>query len=240
MIADFLRDQIREGILSVGDPLPSESRLRERWQTSRGPVRQALAALRAEGTISGGRGKPPVVSSSAFAQPFDTLLSYSAWVHSIGREPGQRTLELARRPASALAAARLQIAEGTPVVEELRLRLLDGAPAMLERASYVEHVGRLLFEFDTDSGSEWTYLQSRGVRLATASHIIDAVGADSVDAENLLVAEGTPLLRQQRTARSTEGEIVEYHDDRYLPNLVTFTLENNIDVRTALTRGASM
>ena len=238
VIADSLRDQIQRGELALGAALPSESQLCDRWNSSRGPVRQALATLRAEGIIAGGRGKPPVVCSSSIGQPFDTLLSYSAWAHSIGRTPGQHTLELALRRADDTAAAELGVDEGVPVVQLLRLRLLDGEPAMLERATFVEHVGRRLFDFDCDSGSLWAYLLSQGVQFRTASHVIDAVAADPVDALHLGVAEGAPLLRQQRRTRSADGEIIEYHDDRYLPGLVSFTLENTLDARCALVRNA--
>ncbi|MGH3638269.1 MAG: GntR family transcriptional regulator, partial [Mycobacterium sp.] len=162
----------------------------------------------------------------------------SAWVQSIGRTPGQRTLELTLRPADELAASNLNIDEGRPVVQVLRLRYLDGDRAMLERGTFVEHVGRLLFDFDCDSGSMWAYLQSRGVKLATASHVVDAVGADPVDATHLGVATGSPLLRQQRSTRDADGELLEFHDDRYLPEFVSFTLDNNLDVRTTLVRNA--
>jgi GntR family transcriptional regulator len=237
-IAQDLRDRIRRGELPLGAALPSESRLCAQWKSSRGPVRQALATLRAEGLITGGPGKPPVVCSAAVGQSFDTLLSYSAWAHSIGRTPGQHTLELSLRKADELAASSLHLEVGSPVVQVLRLRLLDGAPAMLERATFVEHVGRLLFDFDCDSGSIWAYLQSRGVKLATATHNIDAIGADAVDAAHLQVPEGSPLLRQRRTTRGADGEIIEFHDDRYLPELISFTLENTLDTRTALARNA--
>lgn len=237
-IAHDIRERVRIGELAVGAPLPSESQLCGLWKSSRGPVRQALATLRAEGVITGGAGKPPVVCSTAVGQSFDTLLSYSAWAGSIGRVPGQRTLELSLRPADPTDAANLKIDEGRPVVRVLRLRYLDGEPAMLERGTFVEHVGRLLFDFDCDSGSMWAYLQSRGVRLATASHVIDAVGADPVDATNLGVAQGSPLLRQQRSTRAADGELVEFHDDRYLPDIVSFTLDNNLDVRSTLVRNA--
>lgn len=237
-IAHDIRERVRLGELAVGSPLPSESQLCGQWKSSRGPVRQALATLRAEGVITGGAGRPPVVCSTAIGQPFDTLLSYSAWVQSIGRTAGQRTLELTLRPADELAASHLNIDEGRPVVQVLRLRYLDGERAMLERATFVEHVGRLLFDFDCDSGSMWAYLQTQGVRLATASHVIDAVGADSVDATHLGVAQGSPLLRQQRSTRAADGELVEFHDDRYLPDIVSFTLDNNLDVRTTLVRNA--
>jgi GntR family transcriptional regulator len=238
MIADSLREQIRLGQLTMGAPLPSESQLCDQWKSSRGPVRQALATLRSEGLIAGGRGKPPVVCTTSIGQPFDTLLSYSAWARSIGREPGQRTLELALRRADEHASSVLHINEGMPVVQVLRLRYLDGEPAMLERATFVEHVGRLLFDFDCDSGSLWAYLLSQGVQFATASHVIDAVAADPVDSQHLGVAEGAPLLRQQRSTRSVDGEVIEYHDDRYLPAIVSFTLENTLDARCALTRNA--
>jgi GntR family transcriptional regulator len=240
VIADSLREQIRLGELSVGIPLPSESQLCERWNSSRGPVRQALATLRSEGLIAGGRGKPPVVCTSSVGQPFDTLLSYSAWAHSIGRTPGQRTLELALRPADERAASALRIDQGAPVVQMLRLRSLDGEPAMLERATFVEQVGRRLFDFDCDSGSLWAYLLSQGVQFAGASHVIDAVAADDVDAAHLAVRDGAPLLRQQRTTHSPDGEVIEYHDDRYLPAIVSFTLQNTFDARCTLTRNAKL
>jgi len=237
-IAEDLRERIRDGRLEVGGVVPSEAELCEQWKTSRAPVRQALATLRADGVISGGRGRRATVSSNALGQPFDALMSYSAWVRSLGRTPGQRTLELALRPADPAAAAALHIEEGALVVQGLRLRLLDGVPVMLERATYLESVGRLLFDFDSDSGSQWEYLQSRGVEFAAASHIIDAVAADETDAAQLEVPEGTPLLRQRRSARNPQGVIIEHNDDRYLPTEIAFTLENAPNVRAPLVRRA--
>jgi len=239
LIADSIRERIRVGELAVGEALPSESQLCGQWRSSRGPVRQALAALRAEGLIAGGAGKPPVVCSTSVGQSFDTLLSYSAWARSTGHEPGQRTLELALRPADREAATRLGIDEGAPVVQFLRLRYLDGERAMLERATFADHVGRLLFDFDCDSGSVWEHLRSRGVQFAAASHTIDAIGADPVDARHLDVFEGAPLLRQRRSARTRDGAVVEFHDDRYLPHVVSFTLENTLEAHTTLTRNAT-
>ncbi|MGB4780214.1 GntR family transcriptional regulator [Microbacterium sp.] len=235
-IAEDLREQIRDGRLPIGSAVPSESELCVQWNTSRAPVRQALAALRAEGVISGGQGKRATVSSHALRQPFDTLMSYSAWASSVGRKPGQQILELALRPADSLAAEMLQVSEGSLVVEGLRLRLLDDERVMLERATYLESVGRLLFDFDSNSGSQWEFLRTRGVAIASASHTIDAVAADDVDAVHLGVTEGSPLLRQRRLARDAQGTVIEYHDDRYLPAMIAFTLENTPNMRSALGR----
>ena len=235
-LADDLRRRIASGELPVGATLPSEAQLCREVGASRGPVRQALGTLRAEGLIGGGRGRPPVVRSRPMSQPFESLMSFSSWAERIGRAPGQRTLEIARRGARREAADSLGLDEGEPVVQLLRLRLLDGRPAMVERTTFVEPVGRLLFDTDPDAGSIYAYLTSRGVDLAVARHVFDAVAADETDAELLAVAPGAPLLRERRRTTSAVGEPQEYSDDRYRPDLVTFTLENQKLTRPALTR----
>ncbi|GIH23944.1 GntR family transcriptional regulator [Acrocarpospora phusangensis] len=236
-IAAEIRHQIASGNLPVGAALPSESQLCEHWGASRAPVRQALAALRAEGLIGGGQGKPPVVRSQAVTQSFETFLSFSRWAQDLGRTPGQRTLEIAKRPASPEAADALGLAEGEPVVELLRVRLLDGIPAMIERTAFVWSVGRLLFDHDCDSGSIFAYLSSQGVDLSRGRHVFDAVNADSTDSELLEIPAGAALLRERRHTSSAAGDPLEYSDDRYRPDLVSFTIENSQQaVRPALLR----
>jgi GntR family transcriptional regulator len=235
-IAADIRRRILAGELSLGEAVPSESQLCTQWNASRGPVRQALGALRAEGLIGGGRGKPPVVFRQAITQPFETFMSFSRWVAGIGGTPGQRTLEIARRPATASVADALSLTEGAPVVQLLRLRLIDGRPTMIERTTFVEPVGRLLFDFDCDSGSIYAYLAGRGVDTTHGSHVIDAVAADDTDSSLLGIPVGAPLLRERRRASSVTGQPVEYSDDRYRPDIVSFSIENSESASPALAR----
>jgi GntR family transcriptional regulator len=225
-IAENLRGRILRGELPPGTTLPSEARLCAQFQASRGTIRSALNTLRREGLIGGGQGRPPTVRDTSLGQPFETLISFSSWANEGGHVPGQRTIEVARRGASAAAAEVLGVEEGTPVVDILRLRLLDGRPAMLERSSFVESVGRLLFDFDPDSGSIYAFLISRGVELNKARHTFDAVAADETDAELLDVEVGSPLLRERRRAMADDGTPLESADDRYRPDRVTFTIDN--------------
>ena len=225
-VAQELRKQIADGRLAIGQQIPSETSLCSTFGASRGTVRAALAALRHEGLISGGQGRSPVVREAVAPQSFETFMSFTSWAEKIGRTPGQRTIEVARRGASAVAAQVLGIAEGDPVVDVLRLRTLDGTPAMLERSSFVESVGRLLFDFDPDHGSIYAYLTSRGVDLSEGRHTIDAVAADDVDAMHLDVEPGAPLLRERRRAVDSTGAFLECADDRYRPDRVAFTIDN--------------
>jgi GntR family transcriptional regulator len=233
VVAAQLRQRIRTGALKVGEFLPSEAELCEEFSASRTPVRQALATLREEGLISGGQGRRSMVLDVVPSQPFESLLSFTTRARLTGYEPGQRLQEIAlRRPGAAVAAA-LQIDPDALTVQLLRLRLLDGRPAMVERMTYTEAVGRPLLDADLDAGSVYALLSGYGVDLASARHTFDAVAADEVDAELLEVAVGTPLLRERRLTADSKGVPLEWSEDRYRPDVANVTVTNNRSARSA-------
>ena len=235
-VAEELRGRIGRGELVPGAALPSEAQLCEQFGASRGTLRSALATLRREGLIDGGQGRLPVVRDVVAHQPFENLMSFSAWAEQLGRTPGQRTIEVARRAVSGPAAHQLGLEPGTMAVDILRVRLLDGEPVMVERATFVEPVGRLLFDFDLDSGSIYAHLTAEGVDLRSARHTFDAVLAGELESELLGIPAGAPLLRERRRATSADGTPLEYGDDRYRPDRVTFTIDNSLPTSVGLPR----
>lgn len=60
-IADDIRMQIERGDLVPGDPLPTLHEIADRWGCSLSSARSAIALLKQQGLITGGRGKAPVV-----------------------------------------------------------------------------------------------------------------------------------------------------------------------------------
>src|SRR5262249_14326876 len=226
-VADELRGRIDRGDLVPGASLPSVAQLCEQFGASRGTIRAALATLRREGLIDGSQGRSPVVRDAVASQPFESLLSFTAWAEQLGRTPGQRTIEVAMRGVSGPAAHELGLEPGTMGVDLLRVRLLDGEPVMVERATFVEQVGRLLFDFNLDSGSIYAYLTAEGVDLRSACHTFDAVPAGELDSDLLGVPVGAPLLRERRRATSADRTPLEDRHDPYRPDRVTFTIGNS-------------
>lgn len=225
-VAGELRQRIIRRDYLIGESLPTESALCTEFGVSRGPVRQALATLKNEGLIRLSQGKPAVVRSHDATQTLDTFTPFTQWAQRNGRNAGSRTVEVARRRASEPAQVALDLTATDFVVEVLRVRLLDGEPAMIERSAFVDSVGSLLFDFDTDSGSITDYLAGRGVYYDSMEHVLDAVAASTVDAENLGIDAGSPLLRERRTSRDQHGRVFELADDRYRPELVAFSIVN--------------
>ena len=87
-VAEDIKAAIAAGGYAAGTRLPSEHELAERYSVSRGTVRQAFAALRADGIIASRRGARRVVVGGPRVQSFGELLSFSRWARAMGEVPG--------------------------------------------------------------------------------------------------------------------------------------------------------
>ena len=134
-VAEDIKAAIAAGTYPPGSLLPSEAELAERYGLSRGTVRQAFAALRADGVIASRRGARRVVIGGPRVQSFGELLSFSRWARAIGEEPGGRVISLERRPATEAEASGLA---WTPAP-----RVLPGPRAAAVRAAGDGRAGRL-------------------------------------------------------------------------------------------------
>ncbi|HEX3788873.1 MAG TPA: GntR family transcriptional regulator [Pseudonocardiaceae bacterium] len=227
-VADDLRAAIAAGTYGPGARLPSESDLAERYAVSRGTVRQAFAALRADGVIASRRGARRVVLGGPRFQGFGELLSFSRWARSIGETPTGRMVNMTRRAATDEEATRLGLDCGTRIYHLIRVRMLSGRPVMIERSAFPDRVGALVAGIDGDRESITDRLEELGVIFADAEHIIDAVPASAEDARLLDVRPRVPLLRERRRTTDPTGAPVEWSEDRYLADAVAFTVHNSV------------
>lgn len=234
-VADDIKAAIAAGAYATGTRLPSESELADRYSVSRGTIRQAFAALRADGVIASRRGARRVVVSGPRVQTFGELLSFSRWAHAMGEVPSGHVDRLERRPALPVEAQRLGLEPGAPVHYLIRVRLLTGRPVMVERAVYPEKVGILVAGLDLARDSITQRLEDLGVVFADAEHVIDAIAASDDDARMLGVPPRSPLLRERRLTTDQAATPVEWSDDRYLGTEAAFSVRNSVAVN-ALSR----
>lgn len=227
-VAADLRGAIATGAYGSGGRLPAESALAEQYGVSRGTIRQALGALRADGLVTSRRGTRRVVLGTTPVQSFAELLSFTSWARSLGEEPGGRVERLERRTADARECEQLRLEPGAEVVLVLRVRTLSGRPVMVERSVYPLWIGELVAGIPADAVSHTELLQEQGVVFADADHTIDLTAADGDDARLLGCDAGDALLRERRRSTDPAGTPVEWSEDRYLPGTVAFTVHNSI------------
>ena len=229
-IADELRRAIDREEYTVGSRLPPETELAAHYGVSRGTVRQAVAALTAEGLIGSRQGARRVVLASRRSQSFAELRSFAQWARAMGREATGHVVAQEYLPATAQDAARLQLRQGTRVLHVLRVRGLDGEPVLVERTVYADWISPAVETIDPDAASVTQLLyESTGLVFAYGEHVIDAVAASAQDAELLGIRRTSPLLRVRRVTTTREGRPVEWSDDRYRSDAVSFSVHNSID-----------
>lgn len=187
----------------------------ERAGVSRGTVRHAYALLAAEGAIASRQGARRVVLATQRTQSLFELRSFSSWARSIGAEPSGRVISFDWRDATEEERRHLDLAAGEFVLDVVRVRLLDGVPAMVERTAYPPRVGALFTVDDAESGSLTEAIEAGGFTFANAEHTIDAVAASVDDAALLGVDVGSALLRARRRSTDPSGVPLEWSDDRY-------------------------
>lgn len=228
-IADDLQAQVQQGEFT-DSRLPSESDISRQYGVSRGTARQAFMVLRASGVISSRQGARRHVQAGQRVQSMGELLSFSRWARSVGEVPSSRTLHAEQVTGPEFARERLDVPADEDVFHIERVRLLSGAPVMLESTYYPLRLVPTLREIEMDTESITDRLEEAGVVLANAEHRIDAIGASQREAELLELAPGTALMRTLRHTTDATGVAVECSIDLYAGSSMSFVVRNSVMV----------
>ncbi|GGS33921.1 GntR family transcriptional regulator [Actinokineospora fastidiosa] len=173
LLAD-LRGRLADGEFAEG--FPGELSIAEQYQVSRHTVRQALARLRGEGTVTAARGRAPrLLPSPGIEQSLGTLYSLFAAVEATG-VPQRSVVHVLDTRADGVVAARLGLEESTPLVYLERLRLAGDEPLAVDRAWLPADLAAPLLDVDfTRTALYEQYAALCGVHLTGGQEHIRAV-----------------------------------------------------------------
>lgn len=234
-IAATIAADIDGGRWAVGDALPSETSLADRFSVARGTVRRALEHVEHTHRRVSRRGTRWVVHPETLAQDVTELRSFGQWAKATGHEPGGHTLVCSEGRATAEEAHALGISIQRPVLRIMRLQSLDDIPIMVKRTTFPQWLMPTIAQLPEDARSIMEVVErAHGPQLAYGEHLISAMLPDSEDARLLGVSRTTPLLRVQRSARTFDGRPFEYSDDRYLATATSLSIVNSAPGGVAL------
>jgi GntR family transcriptional regulator len=220
-IRSRLLEMIENGQLQPGDRVPSERELTETYGVSRMTARQAVSELENQGFLVRIQGKGTFVGAPKLDQPLAGLTSFSEDMRRRGLAPGALVLAAEQIPAGRRVGQILGRSETTPIFRLERLRLADDQPMAVETAFIPVDLCPDLLGEQFEHESLYKVLRDRfGLHLVKATQRLEAVAADSYEAELLRVHEGTPLLLLERVSRDANDNPVEfvrslYRGDRY-------------------------
>jgi GntR family transcriptional regulator len=216
-----LRAQLRElvAMANVGDRLPSERDLSERWGVARMTLRRAVDSLVAEGIVERRHGSGTYVTP----QPFVRLLgltSFSQDMRDRGLVPSSKLLAFRSVSADGNLAAQLRIPVGDDVLNFTRLRFASNDPMAVETVWLPARFAPGLERAELD-GSLYEVLSERYRIITGAAKVsIEPVMPEPRIRELLAIPDDQACLRIRMIDSDVRGRVIMianciYRGDRY-------------------------
>lgn len=226
-IREGLRGLVGTDVLPWGATVPPEGDLARELSVSRMTLRQALASLESEGLLVRKQGVGTVVSFPKFRHETQRLTSFSDDMASRGLTSSSAILRLEKVSAPADVARRLRLDSKDAVWLCERLRLADGHPVGLHTsylpASLVDLSGM------NEQSSLYALLAAAGRAVYRADETIESVAASSLEATQLEVDVGSPLLLVTRVSYCEDGEPIEVVYARYRSDVYRYSLSLRVE-----------
>jgi GntR family transcriptional regulator len=227
-LKDALVEEIEAQRWKPGDQLPTEQELCTLFGVSRTVVRQALQGLDFEGLVVRERGRgtfvaEPKISSTSLVH---SLMGFYEDMEKRGFDMVSDMLEQSMQPAGQHVAAYLNMDPVTPVIKLHRLRKIENEPIVLV-TSYLpyELCPGVLNEDFTDQ-SLYLYLeQACALKVARGRRRIEAVAANSSEAELLQISKGAPLIKMESVSYLGDGTPIEYFHGLFRGDRSCFEME---------------
>jgi GntR family transcriptional regulator len=227
-LAGFLKEQIQNGEIARGVPLPSENALMELYGLSRGTVRQALQMLTQEKLIERFPGRGSFIAEARLEHDANRAIGFfSQLAREAGRRPSARVVIREMFSASSQIAGKLQIQQGEPVLYLQRLRFVDDEPWAIESTYYSNPVAGQLREEDLSTSLYALIQEKYHHRISHSVNNISAALADEIINDHLGIAIGDPVLDVTRLVYLDTGLPFEYSEDIYRADRISLKMSNS-------------
>jgi GntR family transcriptional regulator len=210
--------------------LPSEAEIAEQLQVSRTTVREALSRLERDRIIIRRHGSGTYVNPAlkGIQTTLETLLSPEEIIVQQQFRASIAFQKITRIEADGLAGDQLNTEPGKPAVSIEGLYLADTRPAI-----WLEGITPILrpelgADFPTiDQGLDKILFHTTGQVVAYSLTSLDAVTANQIQAEHLLVEPGVSLVCLVDLHMADSGQPVFYSRTYYAPDVIDLTMVRN-------------
>jgi DNA-binding GntR family transcriptional regulator len=208
VVRDELLSDLYSGVFAVGDQLPNEDELANRFDVSRATIREAVRGLVDGGYLVRRHGKGTFVTAAPrHRHTLNTNMSYTAMIRQAGLKPGRRLLRKLIRPATSEEAAALGLASAESLLFIERIRTADNKPVVYS----TDRIPTALLGDAVDAvgdSSLYALLENLGVPVSSALATLRPVVADARLARLLDVGVGSPLQQIEQVDSDDLGRPV--------------------------------
>jgi len=222
-ISDWLREEISRGAFEVGDRLPSESELSDKFDVSRVTVRHALKTLENEGSIYRRQGLGSFVDDADVDQPLVCLTDFEEDMKRAGLRSSSNIIKNEIIEADPELAGILNLEAGSKVVRLDRVRVADGKAIAFDKTWLPVFYGQLLDGHNLEEKTIYSILEDEyDIPVLKGLYYIKAVNADDYLAGHLPIEQNEALLLIDRISISAGDKKIYYQQRYYCPDCINF------------------
>ncbi|WP_288531457.1 GntR family transcriptional regulator [uncultured Secundilactobacillus sp.] len=206
--SEILND-IRSAIYKVGETIPTETQLEERYHTSRITIRKAIDQLVDEGVLLKKQGKGTFVQAQKVQRNLLNLVSYTTYMQESGQKPDAVIQALEILPADEKWARSLHLKNGDSIIRLARSMDLGENNAGYEVSYYSLERFPKLDERITKGTSVTKILREEYQGYGTSSsQILNVIPASQEIANYLRIGNGAPIYQLERTVFEEDNRIL--------------------------------
>ncbi|MDR3588832.1 MAG: GntR family transcriptional regulator [Negativicutes bacterium] len=215
-IRDLLVEQIENGTLAPGDPLPGERILAEMYDVSRVTVRKCIGNMVEEGYLIRARGKQTVVASRKVNHRLGALLGVAEELSEDHDLVEVEVLDRAYVKITTEVRKHLKAEDDESQIYEFsRLIKKDNKPLVVNYSYVLPNIGKMVETLDLKNDKVFAYLENCGYNVSYAEQLISAGLCNKKEAELLHYKVGQPVIVIKRTVFLENGYPFLYEKSTY-------------------------
>ena len=213
-IHDQIKSEIDQKIWEIGERLPSERDLAEKFQVSRMTLRQAITLLVEEGVLERRVGSGTFITSTRVQEKMRGTTSFTEIMKSQGKEPSSQVISYRKTIPSLQEVDKLGIDKTETIIRMERVRYADGIPVVYEVASIPE---KFIKNFNREEVTSHFFqtLERHGYKIGKSHQ------------DYLQISKGQAILGLTQVSYFEDGTAFEYVKSQYVGERFEFYLENN-------------
>lgn len=216
MVSNKIRQRIREGEYTVGSYIPDQVSLAKEFGVSRMTVKKGMDILELEGLILRKRGAGTLVKKTALSEEQTaSIMEYEGLTKQLAsQEVKSKIISFKLDFPNEQVQEKLMLDKHDPIYKIIRLRVVDGAPYILEHtimnATLIPGINEEIL-----SRSIYKYIhEDLGLQFGGAHRIIHADKSSKYDRKHLNCDENDPVLEIEQVVYLEDGTPFEYSRSR--------------------------
>ncbi len=231
-IRSYIHSKILSGDWPAGYQIPSERELSDQFQVSRVTVRQALINLASDGLVKRVQGLGTFISIPKIEMMQGELISITTLMQKQGHIPETILTKLQREPLNAVNADLL----GYPIGEEMyvfqRIRRANEVNIVIENTMLPYRKLPDIDKYDLVASSVFSLMADVYNYDELMVYQTIEVGIATREIASLLeIQENSPVIHVNRVTRDLSNEVVEYAQDIYPADRISFVYNGKINLK---------